>query len=529
MDASQKPPVSPKQPDLIPRPSTRHFTRPRPTSYSAATSPISTGHAQKHHALNTQGSGLVHVPKSGGLFPSHQKRIGSSADIVDLLKQRAGVIVGGAGISVALADGQENKRLVTWRGFLDVLAETVQKLLNLEASWLEEIRGYLAHAAQGPTPGSDLQIVAEMIAEKCSPDDPFMRYTHLVFKILSKLRATPHHPLAEALDKLGKLGDAPLFTTNYDCLLEDATGRFTLGLDDLLKVQRMARMNPHKYPAPIATHHVNYVFHLHGLFYDDPEHRFVLTNSEYFSSIDDFLISLKPILIDADLGATAAVEHHFPDVMTPEQLLQTRLAVESVTEETRGRAIVTSVSSVIKYDVEKADTHKLDKSDKSPRREQRNGRNSPSTRGGMSLSPRIPTVPAFHRSMVFLGVGGTLQDVHFTALWASLHEHNVYLVTSGRNLSYVKHFVLVKEDELESVMDFTFSDSLGREIESWEILCPIVYGKAFDDLMPFLQGVVRDLECALEAEKELGLDGLAISPRPENCGPLVSALDEMAE
>jgi hypothetical protein len=491
MDPQRKPPVSPKQPELIPRPSQKTFTRPRPTKSYSSTSSASPLASQ---GTLTKGSGLVHVPKTTTFFSKHHRRIGSRADIVDLLVQRAAVIIGGAGVSVALADGKENKRLVTWRGFLDVLAETVQKLLKLEDSWLEEIRGYLNHSAQSTTPGTDLQIVAEMVAEKCSPEDPFMRYTHLVFKILSKLRAIPNHPLALTLHDLAKLGDAPLLTTNYDTLLEDATGRFTLGLEDLLKVQRMARMNPHEYPAPIATHHVNYIFHLHGLFYDDPEHRFVLTNSEYFSTIDDFLISLRPILIDTDASGEAT---------DPEAL--------TALQEERGR--VTSVSNVLKYETgnRKVYSEKLsEKHAMHESKERRDGRTSPSSKSGMSLSPRVQTVPAFHRSIVFLGVGGTLQDVHFTALFASLHEHNVYLVSSGNNLSYVKHFVLVKEDELETVMDFTFTDSLGREIESWEILCPIVYGEHFDDLTTFLQGVLHDLQVVLGHNIESDFDGLKL-------------------
>lgn len=76
--------------------------------------------------------------------------------------------------------------------------------------------------------------------------------------------------------------------------------------------------------------------------------------------------------------------------------------------------------------------------------------------------------------MIFIGVGGTLQDVHFTSLFAALQEHNVFL--HHNFLERIKHYVLVKEEELDSVMDFVFLDSLGREVPARELLVAIVYG-----------------------------------------------------
>lgn len=90
------------------------------------------------------------------------------------------------------------------------------------------------------------------------------------------------------------------------------------------------------------SQHQQYIFHLHGLYYDHfPVRNFILTEREYAESIDDFLMALKPLLVD---------------------------------------------------------TGTLDA-------------------GGAPI----------HRSMIFIGVGGTLQDIHFASLFAALHEHNIYL------------------------------------------------------------------------------------------------------
>ncbi|KAJ3185116.1 hypothetical protein HDU87_002682 [Geranomyces variabilis] len=332
-------------------------------------------------------------------------------ELCQLLSDRRGCLIVGAGVSVSLADGEENKRLVTWKGFLDRLAITVMEMLGLPQSWYEEVQVMLE---SDPTnlEGVDkqyalrLEKAAEMIEHHVNTghlggsSDPYMRYHHLVFKILHKLQARKDAPLAGLLDSLG----APVFTTNYDVLLEDATGRFALSIDDLLKAQRTYRLSADHHP---LAQHWKYVFKLHGAFYDDPERKFVLTAKEYAVTIDDFIMALRPVLVDV------------------------------------------------------GSTHK--------------------TRG-----------MAFHRSMIFIGTGGTLQDIHFTSLFASLYEHNVFLETNG--FERVLHYVLLNADEATYLTDFTFQDSLGRPIHAHEILVPVVYGECYEDLPVYLAVLVQMLE-----------------------------------
>lgn len=389
----------------------------------------------------------------------------SSQEVIDklydiLLNRRACLLIG-AGVSVSVAADKECKRLVTWKGFLRALAKLVMERLNLDPSWYEQIENMLStvktsEAGLANSAQVRNKILPESIAQKACPtdfidgdlstestslcnracancrsrllgtgtnsvaldkaaemiehyintgqnggsSDPFMRYHHLVFKILHTLRANKEAPLAKALDRL----NAPIFTTNYDVLLEDATGRFTLSIDDLLKSQRMYRMKPDIHP---LQQHKDYVFHLHGVYYDDPERKFVLTSREYAITIDDFIMALKPVLIDI------------------------------------GSRDIT---------------------------------------GGK----------AFHRSLIFIGTGGTLQDLHFASLFASLYEHNIYLESNG--FSRIYHYVLVSEKEKELVTHFCFEDSLGQQVHSTELLIPVVYGKDYDDLPPFLLQLADRLE-----------------------------------
>ena len=79
-----------------------------------------------------------------------------------------------------------------------------------------------------------------------------------MFKILHTIRAEQNSVLARLIHDL----NVPIFTTNYDVLLEDATGRFTLSIDDLLRAQRQYRLLPQQHP---LEDHQQYVFHLHGM------------------------------------------------------------------------------------------------------------------------------------------------------------------------------------------------------------------------------------------------------------------------
>ncbi|KAJ3184438.1 hypothetical protein HDU85_001743 [Gaertneriomyces sp. JEL0708] len=335
-------------------------------------------------------------------------------ELVFVLSERRGCIVIGAGVSASLADNEESRELVTWKGFLEKLAITVRDLLHLDPEWYDEVKAMLAETKKGKKGEKDqekedklrLDKAAEMIEHYVNTghlggsNDPFMRYHHLVFKILHTLRANKDAPLADLLGRL----HAPIFTTNYDVLLEDATGRFTLSIEDLLKAQRMYRVKPEQHP---LAQHEQYVFHLHGIYYDDPERKFVLTTREYAITIDDFILALKPVLID--IGSKV---------------------------KTGGRA--------------------------------------------------------FHRSMIFIGTGGTLQDIHFTSLFAGLYEHNTYLEANGYDR--VLHYVLLNEVEAATVTDFTFEDSLGRAIHAHELLVPVVYGRDYSDLPIFMEKLVRKLE-----------------------------------
>ena len=492
------------------------------------------------------------------LSPSHSTpheeaepnvRIGDPGELISLLKARSAALIVGAGVSVALASGAEHKRLVTWRGFLDKLAETVALLLHLPPTWLEQIREHLSRATAGPSPAPDLQVAAELIAEKCAGKDPFLRYNHLVFKILHELRAEKDSMLAKSLDILGKRGDSPIMTTNYDVLLEDATGRFTLSIDDLLKCQRWHRVDAKTHPNPL-DHHSQYIFHLHGLFYDDPDRKFVLTSREYAVTIDDFTIALKPVLIDSEASAPIVRSNIFMPGLVPSLGFtgahaestgrpRSRLSAYSTTDdgtvlEDPSPAALQAGMSSPKY---RAHPHQLDhpRTRKERKSSIRSGSLGPSSTsptisigmggevpplapGAVGLSQTLPppkrtvspsltpehthhTLPphgrsspspsspsssfaapgtgigpsvAFHRSMIFIGVGGTLQDVHFTSLFAALQEHNVFL--HHNFLERIKHYVLVKEEELDSVMDFVFLDSLGREVPARELLVAIVYG-----------------------------------------------------
>ncbi|KAI9018212.1 hypothetical protein DFJ74DRAFT_676392 [Hyaloraphidium curvatum] len=571
-------------------------------------------------------------------------RIGHPDELIELLKARSGCLIVGAGVSVALAAGPEHKRLVTWRGFLDKLAETVAHLLSLPQSWLDQIREHLSRASTGPSPAPDLQVAAELIAEKCAAKDPFMRYNHLVFKILhglsgywspapghirvwrdtwSRAGAEENSILAKSLDMLGKLGDSPIMTTNYDVLLEDSTGRFTLSIDDLLKAQRWHRVDPAAHPNPLDHHH-QYCFHLHGLYYDDPDRKFVLTSREYAVTIDDFTIALKPVLIDAESGgipgAIVRSSINIPSVSSPSTnpssvhqgsppepngmptsaswsgslntagRPRSRLSVYSTTE----NGVVEEVSPLsqngasgtlgsprfrpaVAHNPHQHDHPRTKKERRSSARSSSlgPGPGSPAMRGnGLELDvfqfastlPRRPNSPsvartagsstvrpsellfpemqaaafstlpvpapgpptpspvtppqpggpgvgtgpsiAFHRSMIFIGVGGTLQDVHFTSLFAALQEHNIFLHHNG--LSRIKHYVLVMESEVDSIMNFVFLDSLGREVPARELLVAIVYGRDYSDLPFFLAGLAQRLAeevMALAEEEEATLPG----------------------
>ncbi|KAI9090071.1 hypothetical protein DFS34DRAFT_378392 [Phlyctochytrium arcticum] len=351
------------------------------------------------------------------------------AHLHEILRDRRACLIVGAGISVSLADSEENKRLVTWKGFLDRLALTVKEMLNLPQEWYEEVASMLEvdktkkHGVRERHYALRLDKAAEMIEHHVNTgqlggsSDPFMRYHHLVFKILHKLRADRTAPIAHILHNLR----APIFTTNYDVLLEDATGRFTLSLEDLLKAQRTYRLRSDQHP---LSEHQQYVFHLHGIFYDDPERKFVLTSREYAVTIDDFIMALKPVIVD--------------------------------------------VGSKIKT-------------------------------GGM----------AYHRSMIFIGTGGTLQDLHFTSLFASLYEHNVFLETNG--FERVLHYVLLNEVEAQNVTDFEFEDSLGRSIHAHELLVPVIYGKTYNELPVFLGKVLQ----MLKDDDERGLQQPQFPGAPE--------------
>ncbi|TPX62561.1 hypothetical protein PhCBS80983_g00316 [Powellomyces hirtus] len=350
-------------------------------------------------------------------------------ELFQILSDRRGCLIVGAGVSVSLADSEENKRLVTWKGFLDCLAKTVMDMLSLPQSWYEKVQVMLESDPKD-LEGVDKQYAlrldkaAEMIEHHVNTghlggsSDPFMRYHHLVFKILHKLRADREAPLAHILHALR----TPIFTTNYDVLLEDATGRFTLSIEDLLRAQRTYRLSSDQHP---LAQHLQYVFHLHGIFYDDPERKFVLTAPEYAATIDDFIMALRPVLVD--VGS--------------------------------------------KYKT-----------------------------GGM----------AFHRSMIFIGTGGTLQDIHFTSLFASLYEHNVFLETNG--FERVLHYVLLNSAEATYLTDFTFEDSLGRPIHAHEILVPVIYGEKYEDLPPYLDVLVK----MLEDEERSSLNRASPTGSPDN-------------
>lgn len=181
-----------------------------------------------------------------------------------LVENEHACLVIGAGVSVSLASNAESKRLVTWRGFLDQLAKTVANMFGLEADWYLRVKALLYGSADGGI--VHLGKAAEMIEHFVTTANmgaahtsisPYARYHHLVFKILHAIRADKNSVLASVLHRL----NVPIFTTNYDVLLEDATGRFTLSIDDLLRAQRQYRLAPQQHP--LADHQL-YVFHLHG-------------------------------------------------------------------------------------------------------------------------------------------------------------------------------------------------------------------------------------------------------------------------
>lgn len=102
-----------------------------------------------------------------------------------------------------------------------------------------------------------------------------------------------------------------------------------------------------------------------GLYYDDPERKFCLTKREYAVTIDDFLLALKPVLID-------------PGSISGEQT----------------RTVHRSMIFI-----------------------------------GLFFFPLNLAVHAVMRVVLMAqtGLAGSLQDIHFTSLFSALHEHNIYL------------------------------------------------------------------------------------------------------
>lgn len=77
------------------------------------------------------------------------------------------------------------------------------------------------------------------------------------------------------------------------------------------------------------------------------------------------------------------------------------------------------------------------------------------------------------RTLLFVGCGGTLKDPNFSRLveWGS----------EALRASAHRHFLLCREEELETVRG---------DLKEAPWLHPLVYGKGFDELVPFLRGLI---------------------------------------
>jgi len=59
--------------------------------------------------------------------------------LTHLISTHRSALLIGAGISVALASTPAQKRLVTWKGFLAALAQTVRDMLDLSEEWERQV------------------------------------------------------------------------------------------------------------------------------------------------------------------------------------------------------------------------------------------------------------------------------------------------------------------------------------------------------------------------------------------------------
>lgn len=173
-------------------------------------------------------------------------------DLRDLLERQRLLVVVGAGVSIGAARGGPMAEVASWEG---LLRDGVRRCVDLGLANDKWRTSLLTEIELGVDPEGDpdaLLAAAEKIARRLDAPNGG-EYSRWLRETVGAL--TAHH--SDVLSALASLG-APICTTNYDGLLEEATGLPTITWSDTSKVVRFLRGEK---PA---------ILHLHG-HWDRPE------------------------------------------------------------------------------------------------------------------------------------------------------------------------------------------------------------------------------------------------------------------
>lgn len=161
------------------------------------------------------------------------------SEVVEALRNGDAVVVAGAGVAMATCNGT---KVASWDGLIDSgLSRCVDINRSLAGTWEATQRGNLSS-----NEAADKIEAAEVITRELK-ERPGNHYAKWLRDTVGSLRVeSPGLP--QILANL----NAPIFTTNYDNLIEDASGRGFTTWKNLSEIQEEMR-NPG-----------NFVVHLHG-------------------------------------------------------------------------------------------------------------------------------------------------------------------------------------------------------------------------------------------------------------------------
>lgn len=161
------------------------------------------------------------------------------SEIVEALKKRNALFVVGAGVAISATGGEQ---AASWNGLLESgIARCVDLDKSLEGAWETQRRADL-----NSTDASDKLDVAQQITQELKAH-PGAQYGKWLRDTVGGLKsASPG--IVQVLSDFG----VPLFTTNYDSLLEEVSGRDVATWNDLTHIQEEVQ-DPGRY-----------IIHLHG-------------------------------------------------------------------------------------------------------------------------------------------------------------------------------------------------------------------------------------------------------------------------